>query len=122
MSVNCEQLRREDITKILEKILYEFPIRQLEFYIPKWLELSALRSRNQKRNSGKDPDRMGNLRYIRDITQKSVEIEAPCVKRTVLEQIDLATGQVKIRLELENQYYFQMLSQMTGVEIRESMT
>ena len=60
----------------------------------------------------------GNLRYIRDITQKSVEIEAPCVKRTVLEQIDLATGQVKIRLELENQYYFQMLSQMTGVEIR----
>ena len=61
---------------------------------------------------------MGNLRYIRDITQKSVEIEAPCVKRTVLEQIDLATGQVKIRLELENQYYFQMLSQMTGVEIR----
>ena len=39
MSVNCEQLRREDITRILEKILYEFPVRQLEFYIPKWLEL-----------------------------------------------------------------------------------
>ncbi len=118
MSVNCEQLRREDITKILEKILYEFPIRQLEFYIPKWLELLPCDHEIKKEILGQIRDRMGNLRYIRDITPKSVEIEAPCVKRTVLEQIDLATGQVKIRLELENQYYFQMLSQMTGVEIR----
>ncbi len=39
ISVNCDQLRREDITRILEKILYEFPIRQVEFYIPKWVEM-----------------------------------------------------------------------------------
>ena len=98
MSVNCEQLRREDITKILEKILYEFPIRQLEFYIPKWLELLPCDHEIKKEILGQIRDRMGNLRYIRDITPKSVEIEAPCVKRTVLEQIDLATGQVKIQM------------------------
>ena len=39
MSVNCEQLKREDIHEILEKILYEFPISAMEFYTPKWVEM-----------------------------------------------------------------------------------
>ena len=39
MPVNCDQIRREDIVHILEKVLYEFPLRQIEFYIPKWVEL-----------------------------------------------------------------------------------
>ena len=37
ISVNCEQLRNDDVTRILEKVLYEFPIVQMEFYIPKWV-------------------------------------------------------------------------------------
>ena len=39
LGVNCEQLRKEDVLRILEKILYEFPVRQIEYYIPKWVEL-----------------------------------------------------------------------------------
>ena len=39
ISVNCEQLRKDDIVRILEKVLYEFPVVQLEFYIPKWVEM-----------------------------------------------------------------------------------
>ena len=39
LAVNCDQLRADDIVKILECMLYEFPIRQIEFYIPKWVEL-----------------------------------------------------------------------------------
>ena len=34
LGVNCEQLRKEDVIRILEKILYEFPVRQIEYYIP----------------------------------------------------------------------------------------
>ena len=37
--VNCEQLRREDVLKILESVLYEFPIERVEFFIPKWTEM-----------------------------------------------------------------------------------
>ena len=39
MPVNCEQLKKEDVTRILEKVLKEFPVTELDFYIPKWLEL-----------------------------------------------------------------------------------
>ena len=38
ISVNCEQLRNDDVTRILERVLYEFPIVQMEFYIPETKE------------------------------------------------------------------------------------
>ena len=39
LSVNCDQLHKEDIAQILEKILYEFPVSQIQFFIPKWVEM-----------------------------------------------------------------------------------
>ena len=39
---NCEQLKKEDITGILEKVLYEFPVREIHFYVPKWVEMLPL--------------------------------------------------------------------------------
>ena len=35
MTVNCEQIKEEDIYRILEAVLYEFPISEVQFYIPK---------------------------------------------------------------------------------------
>ena len=34
-----EQLKKEDIHDIMEKILYEFPLTMIEFYMPKWVEM-----------------------------------------------------------------------------------
>ncbi len=37
--VNCRQLQKSDITRLLENALLEFPISAVEFYIPKWTEM-----------------------------------------------------------------------------------
>ena len=39
LAVNCEQLRKEDVTRILEKILYEFPVSEIELFVPRWVEM-----------------------------------------------------------------------------------
>ena len=39
LPVSCEQLKKEDIFHILESVLKEFPVTQLDFHIPKWLEV-----------------------------------------------------------------------------------
>ena len=39
LPVNCEQLKKEDINKILSTILQEFPVTEIGFTIPKWLEI-----------------------------------------------------------------------------------
>ena len=35
MAVNCEQLKTEDINRILEQVLQEFPVTEVDFYIPR---------------------------------------------------------------------------------------
>ena len=39
MAANCEQLRKEDVTRILSNILYEFPVSEIQFFVPKWVEM-----------------------------------------------------------------------------------
>ena len=39
LAVNCEKLKPEDITKIMETVLYEFPVSEIEFFVPKWVEM-----------------------------------------------------------------------------------
>lgn len=34
LPVNCEQMKIEDIQKILQQVLYEFPVTRMEFFCP----------------------------------------------------------------------------------------
>ena len=38
ISVNCAQMQNEDIAAIMERILYEFPVREIGINIPGWVE------------------------------------------------------------------------------------
>ena len=39
LPVNCEQLKKEDISRILELVLKEFPVTEVDFFIPRWMEM-----------------------------------------------------------------------------------
>ena len=39
LPVNCEQLKEEDVNNIMRQVLYEFPISEVEFFVPKWVEM-----------------------------------------------------------------------------------
>ena len=38
LPVNCAQLKTEDIKNILEKVLYEFPMKEIRLHFPTWIE------------------------------------------------------------------------------------
>lgn len=118
MSVNCDQLRREDITHILEKILYEFPIRQVEFYIPKWVEMLPCSHPLKKELIEKVMENTGGVEQIRDVNRERIQMDSEYVANTSLEQVDLASGRVCVRLDVKESYYYEMLSEMTGVQIQ----
>ncbi|MGN0251743.1 MAG: stage IV sporulation protein A [Oliverpabstia sp.] len=117
LSVNCEQLRKEDILRILEQILYEFPVRQIAYYIPKWVELLDKEHYLKADLLQKIRDRMNQWHTIRDMKNENLQVDSMYVKSTRLEEIDLATGVIKVRMEMQEPYYYQMMSEMTGVEI-----
>lgn len=117
MSVNCEQLRKEDILRILEKILYEFPIVQMEFFIPKWVEMLAPDHYLKGSLITCIKEILGKVKYVRDISKESIQMECPYVNMITLDQVDLASGKVKVRIDMDDKYYYEILSDMTGVAI-----
>lgn len=117
MSVNCEQLRKEDVVKILEKILYEFPVHQLEFYIPKWVELLPASHYLKAEIIQQIREHMEQWKYIRDIRRENMQISSPYVKNITLDEINLSNGNVRVRMDINENYYYQVMSEMTGVRI-----
>lgn len=118
MAVNCDQLRKEDILHMLEKVLYEFPLQQIEFYIPKWVELL----------SDDHPLKAELLQKIREMCKEKTRLKdavggktalvSQYVSQTLPQSMDLASGTVKVRIEVKEQYYYEMLSALAGVEIK----
>ena len=115
ISVNCDQLRREDIPRILEKILYEFPVSEIRFFIPKWVEMLPMEHELKQQLLGQIREKMNALRHIRDINRESLRLEGPYVSDTILEESGLSDGIVRVRIQIREEYYYQMLSQMSGI-------
>lgn len=115
--LNCDQLRKDDIVKILEHILYEFPVRQVEFYIPKWVELLPLSNPVKKQLVEKIKEMTGQIQYVRDVKRSAINLVSEFVKESTLLNLDLSTGVVKVRIDMKEKYYYEMMSEMTGVSI-----
>ena len=80
------------MVKILECLLYEFPIRQVEFYIPKWVELLPPEHPVKAELIGKVRELTEGLKYIRDVRRDTVKLNSEYVKNASLMQVDLASG------------------------------
>lgn len=118
LPVNCEQLRKEDIHRIMERILYEFPVARLEFYIPKWVETLPADHKVKASLIENIRELMQKLTRIRDVNAQSIQFENPFVKKIKLEAMELARGAAKIQVEIDDTYYYEMLSEMAGVPIQ----
>lgn len=117
MPVNCEQLKKEDINAILENILYEFPISAIEFYMPKWVEMLSGENRMKQDIVEKIKGLMKEYDTIKDVLEKPVQVESEYVKRCKTDGISLSDGMVRIMLDVDEAYYYEMLTEMVGESI-----
>ena len=117
MPVNCEQLKKEDINQILEKVLYEFPISVMEFYMPKWVEMLPVTNRMKQDIVAQVTELMKGITCVRDVIERPVSMESEYVKRCKTDAINMADGCIKIVLDVDDAYYYEMLSEMIGEEI-----
>lgn len=115
--VNCAQMKKEDIDMILENILYEFPVSEMDFYMPKWIEMLDDNSEIKKEIIDKIRNIMDKYDSIRDVQEQKVDISGNYIQDTMIEDVCLANGIIKVRLEVDDAYYYQMLSEMVGEKI-----
>lgn len=117
MPVNCEQLKKEDINHILENILYEFPLTMIEFYTPKWVEMLPANHKMKTDLIERVKELMKQYNCIRDVKNRPIVLEGAFVKKCKMDGIDMADGCVRVWLEVDDAYYYEMLSDMVGENI-----
>lgn len=116
--VNCQQLRKDDIGKILESILYEFPIVKMEFYIPKWAEMLPMENRMKQSMVETARNILSSVTQAKDISSIGKPEDAEYISDIHLDKIDLAKGLLKIKMEMDDKYYYENISELTGVPIQ----
>ncbi len=115
--VNCEQLRKEDVNRILENILYEFPVVRMNFYLPKWVDLLG-DDRPVKKNVIDNAKKiLQEITFVKDVWNYDFKPEGEYLERIKLEQMNLSDGTAEIRMEVAQNYYYANISELTGVEV-----
>lgn len=117
MPVNCEQLKQEDINRIMENILYEFPLTMIEFYMPKWVEMLSFDHKMKQDIVCQIKKLMNELSNVRDITKADFGLESEYIKKCKLDGVNMSEGSVKIILDLDDSYYYEMISDLVGEPI-----
>ena len=118
LALNCIDLTIDDINSIFERILYEFPIDRININFPKWVD--GLENTH--------PLRMELLKEIQTAFQDANILKQidSCVSRisqteiitkTRIEQIQLGSGSVDISIELKENLFYSILTEISGVEI-----
>lgn len=117
MPVNCEQLKKEDIYHILEKVLKEFPVVRLDFEIPKWLEIlpSTHPIKAQVIEGAKQV--LSRVNQMKDAAKGGEDIHTDSMKEIRLEKMNMANGCVSMNVMMDDGCYYQILSDVTGLPI-----
>ncbi|MGN0334152.1 MAG: stage IV sporulation protein A [Lachnospiraceae bacterium] len=117
LAMNCEQLKKEDITHIFERILMEFPIADLEFFIPKWVEMLPNDSDIKTELLKCVRQILDRIDVLEDVNVQNLEMNSPYVSRVMLEQMDLSNGKIRVKIDIDEKYYYEMISEMTGASV-----
>lgn len=116
--VNCAQLKAEDIHAILEKILYEFPVKELKFNFPKWIETLDsehwLKKEIIKAMKG-IMNQIDKLRQIKDCIPLLEENDY--IRKAYVDQIHLGDGSATIEISTDYALFYQVLSETIDMPI-----
>ena len=120
LPVSCTTLTETDIRDILTALLYAFPIREVNFAMPGWI--SMLEKGHPVKQAVFSAIRCAaeDLHTVRDAAGLAEPIcGCEYVTRAESTAIDLGSGTVTIAVTLDGALFFKILSESTGLEIRD---
>lgn len=118
MAINCLQMKKEDIYQCLKKALYEFPITSMEFFVPKWVESLGSTHPMKQDLIEKVREFMNRMEKMNDVISKDMDFRSDYINRCNCTDISMAEGKVTYALDVDEKYYYEMISTVTGEEIK----
>ena len=120
VTVNCLELGREAIHDLLKSVLYEFPLKELDLFLPPWVDTLPQEHPIKAELYTAIREGAGQLRRIRDVAG-AVDSFRTCeaVSEARITAIDLGTGVSAAALDLPRGLFYATLSQQSGFQIED---
>ena len=120
LPMDCENLNKEDVNKILSAILYEFPIDCFNFNIPGWTE--CLKNDNPVKAEliENAADILQKITCVKDISKGYRNSDKnQYITSVKINEFDFNTGILSVDFELDEKLYYEHLSNLTGENIED---
>lgn len=118
MTVNALLLEEPEIKGILKGLLFEFPVTELRFFLPSWM--NALEGEHEIKMALYEAMRRsaGNIARISEAEPAIREIcELETIEDYRISEIDLGVGAVSCVLEFPEALFYQVLSEKSGFNV-----
>ncbi|MBE7015322.1 MAG: stage IV sporulation protein A [Ruminococcaceae bacterium] len=118
LAVNCRELTGEDIEKIMETVLFEFPVSEIKFNLPGWvmgLDKDHWLSKNFTTAISEEIDSVEKIRSIRSLCEKLSGYDF--IQSSRIDGIDLGRGRAVLMLSAPETLFYQVLGEESGFDI-----
>ena len=116
--INCEDLTIDDITNIFSKLLYEFPIEQINIKYPRWIDGLDFSHPLKSGLYEQIKNAFSNISVLKEVSSCVNSIkQTDIIDNTSIDNIMLGTGNVNISINMKDELFYNILSEVTGVDV-----
>ncbi|MEG2928744.1 MAG: stage IV sporulation protein A [Oscillospiraceae bacterium] len=120
ISANCLELDKPTIELILSAALLEFPIKEIQLSIPKWLAMQGADFEFKTQLFTNVKDSFSPLEKISALPQATAKLKQQKeILNAEITGIDYGTGRVIIAVEVDKELYYNSLQELTGEDVKD---
>lgn len=118
--VNCASMELDDIHRIMKTVLFEFPVVEISFFLPKWVECLENEHPMKQGIYQSVTDSIETATKISDVYQAAETLQScEYLKHIFVSKADLANGRIGVSAETCDELFYQALSQRAECEIQD---
>ncbi len=118
LPVDCLSINEGTIKKIMESVLFEFPMKEIGIRMPGWVGFLEDGHPLRQAVVSDIADAARNLRRIREIDTLLAHMqENQYITAAQIESIELGSGSIRLCAELPQELFYHLLSETTGIKV-----
>lgn len=120
LPMNCLEISEQDIKAMLTEVLLQFPVKEINIGISKWLTALNKDHWLKKEVFSALKASASAIKNIGEIKNVSCNMsDCDYVKECAVEKIDLGKGAGYITVNLRNELFYRILGETTGIELND---
>lgn len=118
LPLNIVDMNEADIEKVMETVLFDFPVREININLPQWVE--GLEKNHWVKNNiifslKESISTIDKIRDVDSIVRSFVDLDF--LDKTYLDNVELGEGIVNIKLETKQDLFYNVLEEKSGFRI-----